>query len=144
MSRQRDESLVESESESESGPESLVFLARAVDDHAREHRYDAEKQLAAGRDRGISDGLSRSIHIEDRRALVRRSACHAVEASLLGGRKFPGTLGNVEDDGGRGSIELVAEMSTAPRHLLEDFIGREEESEGRPCRRRASRERSPA
>jgi hypothetical protein len=97
---------------------------------ASEHGDDAHEHLASRREGRGRHGLATVEDVEDGRGLGRRPARDPIEALLLVFAELAGSLGGVEDDGRRRSVELILEMCATGRHELMDLVHEIEQVEG--------------
>jgi len=103
---------------------------RSFSDEADQHRNDSNDEDAC-RFKGFGgEGTAALQDVEDGRGLGRRASGHSVEALLFRRAKLARAFGNVEDDGGASSVELILEMSAARRHEVVDLIEQIEQLEG--------------
>jgi hypothetical protein len=104
--------------------------SRSCGDEADQHRNDSNHEDAC-RFKGFGgEGTAALQDVEDGRGLGRRAPGHSVEALLFRRAKLTRAFGNVEDDGGASSVELILEMSAARRHEVVDLIEQIEQLEG--------------
>ena len=68
--------------------------------------------------------------VEDRCALGRGAASDPIEVGLGGLGELASSLGDVEDDGSRGSSQLVCEVAMPGRQGQDDAVGKRDEVDG--------------
>jgi hypothetical protein len=102
---------------------SAVQSARHVD----EHGDDADEELARGLAARRGDELEPYGDVENGGALGRGAPRDPIEASLLGLGELARAFGDVQDDGGGSSAELVGEVTVASGEAGGDAVGEREE-----------------
>jgi len=111
-------------------PLPLPSVVSQVPDHSHEHPDDFEEKRASPVVPILGDETVGETDVEHGCRLGRRPTCDPIEACLLLGNELASTLGDVERNGGRGSLKLVGEVTASSRQLFDDLVGENDELDG--------------